>query len=334
MKNKRCLMLIALFNGNVLTAESLASEPSPAEVGSGPSSWLSSGRLSLTGRALEENEEYASGLLMPVWLPESSALFLDVRGSFLDDAEEINAGLVGRHHFKGLGIILGANAYYDGRWTDSDTRFDQAAGGLEIMSRWIDARANYYHPVTDETILGDSIQTNLTYRGGRWVRTRTLYRSYEEALDGYDAEIGVWLPWISRHVPTAVHAGYYQFNSDLIEDDEFGGMKARLEARVHPNVTISGEWFEEAAINQSEYIAAIRLQVPLDFWNKAFVPASGGPYNPLSERMSEEVQRDLRIRVIKTGPIEYASSTTSVFCRDIFIVDPVTGTVTVKTVCQ
>jgi hypothetical protein len=340
-------VFLMMVSGGVFAEEASRDESSAsAASGDGPT-WLSSGRLSLSGRVLEEYEEYAAGMMVPFGLSEKGAVFFDLRGSFLEDREqEVNAGLVMRRHLEGLGVILGANAYYDARWTESDNRFDQAAGGIELLSRWVDLRANYYYPVSDEVMLDETSDTV----GGGGVQTTTKYKSYEEALEGVDAEIGVWLPWVSRLVPIAVYGGYYEFKSDLIDDDQFEGAKARLEARLLPNVTLSGEWFEEKALNQSEYIASIKVQVPLGFWRGARLPKAGGPYNPLVSRLTDEVQRDLRVRVIKTGPVEHSTTTTDTpssgggsssgpdsnngNCHDEFVVDPITGTISVETVCD
>lgn len=341
------LFLASLLWGGIAWTEESEVVDAPAESGK---SWLSQGRLSLAGRALEDNEEYVADALIPLWLPERGAIFLDVRGSFLGgDEEEVNAGLVARRHVDRLGVILGLNAFYDSRWTINDNRFEQVGGGIEVLSQWVDVRANYYHPFTDEFILDETSDTQRTTSGRRRIETTSVYRNYEEALEGYDAEIGFWLPFVSRYVPTAIHAGYYEFNSDLIDDDEFRGMKARLEVRVHPNITLDGEWYEEDALNRSEYIAGVRIQVPLDFWRTPSPRASGGPYQELDSRMSEFVHRDFRIRTIETGPVLFARSTSEsvggqnpppaplpppIVCRDEFVTDPVTGTISVVTICE
>ncbi len=316
-----------------------------AEVISEDVEWGSPGRISLTGRVLEENEEYAAGIMLPLFKSGPGMAFVDLRGAFIEDLEqELNSGLVARYGLANSGIILGLNVYYDGRWTDEDNRYDQVAGGIEIMSRWLDLRANYYYPITDATVLDESSEFSEERVGSRRIRTSVSSRSYEEALDGFDVEAGVWLPWVSKFMPVAIYAGYYQFNSDYIDDDSYGGTKARLEVRAHPNVTLSGEWFEESELNNSEYIASVRVQVPLDFWRKTTLPASGGPYEPIINRMSDEVYRDLRVRVVKTGPVEinrervetsYTSSapTATRDCYRVFKTDPVTGTITVTTVC-
>lgn len=326
---------------DVLQAETIGDESSTI---------LSHGRWSLAGRFLEETEEYVIDALAPLWMREDSRLFLNLRGSLLGDEEqEVNAGMVARQKIDRIGSVVGLNAFYDSRWTEHDNRFDQVGAGLEIMSRWVDVRANYYYPITDEFILGESSSSERETSGSRRIDTSSVYRNYEEALEGYDAEMGVWLPWISRYVPTAVFAGYYEFKSDLVEDDLYRGVKARVELRVHPNITLDGEWFEEDALNQSEYIVGIRVHVPFDFWRSTRLQSPSGPYHAMENRMSEFVHRDFRIRTIETGPVLFARSTSEsvggqnpppaplpppIVCRDEFVTDPVTGTISVVTICE
>lgn len=308
------------------------------------------GRLSVTARALDEQQEYAVGLQIPLLGANSNYAAVDLRGAVLDEEEsEWNGGLILRR-FVSDSSLVGINAYYDSRSTASDNRFDQAGFGMEVLSRWVDVRANYYHPLTDAVKTSEEETVDRVRTSSRIVETVSQFRSYEEALDGYDAEIGVWIPGLSRVVPTAIFAGYYQFNSDLVDDSIYGGAKARIEMHVSPLLGLFGEWFEEDALNQSEYIASVRIQLPFDFWRRDAAFMGTGPYAPLRGRVSDEVQRDLRVRTIQTGPVLYnqiqketavnrrhtprPAQPPSVTCRDVFVTDPLTGVVTVERVCD
>lgn len=108
-----------------------------------------------------ENEAAGMGdVLIPLYRHERGLIFLNPRASFNDrDEEEVNLGLGVRQLFEGrLPFILGANVYYDGRWTRNHNRFDQLGLGAEFLSDWVDARANYYLP-DHETALADTVQT-------------------------------------------------------------------------------------------------------------------------------------------------------------------------------
>lgn len=277
--------------------------------GEATNSWHDSGRLTTGFRYSEDAQEYYADLLKPFWRTGDTVLSLDVRGTALEDAEqELNAGLVLRRLVRDPGLILGANLFYDTRWTEHDNTFNQAGAGVEVLSRRFDARANYYHPLQDEEVLSETSdsETSTRVESGRRITTTTtsIYRTYEEALRGFDVEAGCWLPFLERMAPTALFVGYYNFSSD--HADDLAGVRVRLESRVHPNLTLDAEWFEDRELNETEYFVGARVQVPLDFWNGIRFRApekqdAGG--HPLEARMSEMVGRDFRIRTITTGPI-------------------------------
>ncbi len=66
-------------------------------------------------------------------------------------------------------------------------------------------------------------------------------------------------------MPTALFVGYYDFSSRY--DDDLAGPRLRAESRVHPNITLDAEWFEDADLNRTDYFVGFRVHFPLDFWN-------------------------------------------------------------------
>jgi hypothetical protein len=268
------------------------------------------GGVSVGTRLSEEAQEYYADLLIPAWERDDALLLLDLRGTFLEDKEqELNVGLVARRLFRDRGFILGGNFFYDNRWTENDNLFDQLGAGAELLSRWVDVRFNYYYPIEDEEAVSEftEVDTSVRTEGGRTITTTTtsLYRIFEEPLEGYDGEIGFWLPLLRDRMPTAVYVGYYDYSSDF--EDDFSGVKGRLESRVHPNITLDAEWFEDDDLNRTDYFAGIRFHAPIDFWNGlSFAPRAGGDasgLDALKARMSDMVNRDFRIRTITTLPV-------------------------------
>ncbi len=263
-----------------------------------PISRFAPGRLSIGGRFSENAQESVVDALVPVWSPGRSVFFANLRASFLENIEqELNAGLVFRHLRLEPRIILGVNAFYDTRWTEDHNTFDQAGVGLEMLSPWVDFRANYYYPLTDKKVLCEGSRTSSQVSGNRLLTTTTLLRKYEEALEGYDVEAGVWLPWFSRRVPTALFIGHYDFESD--HEADMSGFRLRAESRVHPNITLDVEWYEDKALNRSDYFAGVRLHLPLDFRNEVQREQTGA--GVFASRMGDMVNRDFRIRVIEIG---------------------------------
>lgn len=285
-------LALALASGTAAFGQSTEAAASP----------LDPGRLTLGGR-FGDVQEYVADALVPVWKPGRSVVFLDLRGSALEtDAQELNAGLVARYLWPDRPLILGANLFYDTRWTENDNTFGQIGAGAELLSKWVDLRANYYLPVTDEKVLTESEEVSTASNGRMRTTTTTLLRTYEEALQGFDAEAGIWLPLLDKSAPTAVFAGYYRFASDF--ESDVSGVKFRVESRIHPNVTLDAEWYEDDELNRTDYFVGVRVHLPIDFWNGLrFDRTPGSNVRPFEARMGDMVYRDFRIRTIETGPV-------------------------------
>lgn len=254
------------------------------------------GRLTLGASAGDDLQVYQAEVLLPLLTSDRRSLFLNPRFLLLEsEAQEANLGLVLRGLCPHNAVIMGINAFYDARFTEADNTLQQVGGGVEMLSRWVDARANYYWPLSDEKLLDSYEEVGVTVSGGRRITTTTLFRSTEEAMEGFDAEVGVWLPYLARHLPTALFVGYYNFDPQ-VEADRVDGFKVRLEARPCPNITLDAEWFDETAYRDSEYVVGVRLHLPLDFWNGMCIRRGGKRVPDFASRMTDPVQRDFRVR--------------------------------------
>ncbi len=262
---------------------------------------FSPGQWSVGGRFSETVQEVFVDALVPVWKPGDSMLHVNVRGSFLEDKEQqISAGLVARHLWTGPRLILGLNAYADQRWTELDNRFEQVGAGIEVLSPWVDLRANYYYPLSDGKTACQSPLVSVSEGDGQHQTTTTLMKRYEAALEGYDVEIGVWLPYLATRMPTALFVGYEDFSSDY--GHGLSGAKLRMESRVHPYVTLDAEWFEDHGLNRSDYYVGVRLHIPLHFSSRAGHKRRGWRDEAFAARMGERVIRR-QLSTIKTGPV-------------------------------
>lgn len=262
---------------------------------------LEPGRLTVGAHGGDGVAAYSLDAMVPAWKPKGSLFLVNPRAvASDDDEEEASLGVVARRLWSDRKLILGANFYYDSRRTAEDNTFDQTGGGLEVLSPWVDARANYYLPLTEEKLVESFEVEQESVSGRTRTITTTLYHVYEEALEGYDAEVGVWLPYLSRHVPTAVYAGYYDFDSDHASH-RVDGVRVRMEARPHPNVTLDAEWIEDEDLHGSDYWIGLRLHVPLDPWRGLRLDRRGespSRIRPFSERLGEPVHRDNRVRTV------------------------------------
>jgi hypothetical protein len=264
------------------------------------------GGLSLGGRFSGEVQEFFVDMRAPIVSSARQLLMLNPRGCFLEDREqELNLGLVYRRMMADEQVILGANVFYDGRWTMSDNYFGQVGAGIEALTRHVDLRANYYYPVNDAEVIGTTRDTAIeeTRESGRTVGMEVIstYTEFEEALEGMDVEAGLWIPCLSDHLPTAVFVGYYYFMPDHLDDID--GARVRLECRPHSRLTLDAEWYEDEQLNGTDYFVGFKLHAPFAFWDKSSWTRSAAERGDLAGRMTEMVVRDFRIRTVLTGPV-------------------------------
>jgi hypothetical protein len=285
------------------------------------------GNVTMGAKVGEDQTHEFIDILVPVYRPsERGLLFVNPRFSLsqLDtesadgDEEELSFGLGYRQMLglDGYDVILGANAYYDYRWSVYDNTFDQWGFGVEMLSEWVDARANWYFPDDEEEVIASYdvpvvTWADITPTGHRlWqerVTTHHVWEQYEAALEGYDVEVGVKLPYVDRFVETRVYVGYQSFENPF--GDDFDGMKGRLELRVFPGLTIDAEYFDEEDLNETDYFVGLRAHLPFDIENmfRGENPFAGTvdrfkrQDTTVSDRMTEMVMRDPKVNTTTSG---------------------------------
>lgn len=117
-----------------------------------------------------------------------SVIFLQASANRTNHRNTANIGLGYRKLVRDNTIILGVNGFYDSEW-----KYDHERGslGLEMLTSVGDIRFNKYWAISDVEV-------------GR-------YGNAERALDGYDAELAVPLPYMPR---TKIHAKVFEHDSD------------------------------------------------------------------------------------------------------------------------
>jgi len=295
---------------------------------------MPAGGITIGGAFGEGTVEGFGDVLAPVLVLKRGLVFVNPRGSMNDSQEEeMNIGLGYRHLVPERKFIVGANAYYDTRWTRYENQFDQFGLGVEFLSEWVDARANAYmaedgkklaqqrEEVEQWTTHSSSSYWSELYGAGNAIlqdyvtvskstdwTVRRVYESYEAAMDGWDAEVGVKLPGLEKWPEMRLFVGYQSFENPFGEDLE--GLKARVEVRAVPGLTLDAAYYEEEALNAgSEYLVGARVRVPFDLAKvgqkknpfegaaSAFRPAKDKPF---ADRMTEQVIRDVAVRTVES----------------------------------
>ncbi len=330
-----CLPLLA---AHAAKATPKAETPDPVQAAS--PEWPSA-ELTFGIQARDSETEGIGDLLIPLWNPGGNGLlFLNPRTAITDrDAEEVNLGIGYRQLLPNQNIILGANAYYDYRDLDYGN-YDQWGVGIEFLSSWIDARANYYNPENKKLVVDTQTETSSSQSArtsSSWsdvypedygfyqdyVVTRTLttetitrtFEQYQQALGGFDLELGTRLPLPiqSETLEAKIFGGYYDFDRDFGDDAK--GWKARAEIRLLSSLFLDAGVYENADLTGSDWFAGARFSVPLDL---AAISKGRNPFADVRSRMNREprdfsarltemVQRDPQIRLETSKFIENKS---------------------------
>ena len=285
----------------------------------------------------DDEAEGLGDVFVPAWRFPSGLLFVNPRATRTDsDAEEYGVGLGYRQLFSRREVIVGANAYYDYRDTGHST-YDQWGAGLELLSRWLDARANGYWPEdTHHTVAEASesstsrstrteegwtdpyaadheiAQSYVVEQTTRTTTTTRYYEQYEQALEGWDAEVGLRLPLPARAraLEPRVFGGYYRYDAEYGEDIE--GFKARVELRLLSSFFLDAAWYEDDDLTGSDYYVGGRFSVPLDLAAAAhgrnpfatFRSRLRGEARGFDARLTEMVMRDPQVRLETSAFIE------------------------------
>ncbi len=231
---------------------------------------------------------YGGALLQPLWQDNNSLFYGDLRGTItqMDGKDtEFNFGLGYRWLTPNRDWILGGYAAFDTRDTLNDNRFNQVTFGVEALGDMYDARFNYYVPVTDEKRLD-------TAPDGGLFQGHTLFANgiFEEALQGFDGEVGVRIPWID-FAETRAYIGGYHFDGS-VTPKAADGVKGRLEVRLMQDISL-GVSAQSDDLFGGETMLQLRYSFGYPNVNrKRTVP----------ERMIQFVERDVDIKATDRLP--------------------------------
>lgn len=211
-------------------------------------------------------------------------------------ANEFNYGIGIRQLFLDS-FIIGLNFFYDKRKSPTHHFHYQRGYGFEFLSEYLDARFNYYDPVNKPRRLGSAQGFYLGSNGVmRWETT-----AYEEALEGFDFEIGGPLP--VKHLKTRVYTGASFYDSKISQDIRF--FNIRTETRLT-------DWFlldfsvkipdNHNTFNDDDrvyFTGGFRIEIPFELGNlfPKKNPICRNARNPkLKQRLFQRVVRDLDIQ--------------------------------------
>jgi Inverse autotransporter, beta-domain len=261
--------------------------------------------------------------VLPFWAPGDAVVFLNTRTN-IDSNDELlgSYGLGARYLVPGHDIIVGGNAYYDTIHGKDGSDFDELGLGAEILTRWVDARFNYYLPESQHTLtekrsrsesqseLGPVFRNRVSpdlilFQQQRFTRSsRTTKRTYEAALEGWNAEVGFLVPGLDKYMELRFFAGAYSYDNPFGGD--FTGFKARAEARILPGLIAGVEYWDDTYMTGGHWTGEFAVSVPFSIFNLANgrnpFEGTGEMFRPrrreFRERMSDMVVRSHRVMTI------------------------------------
>jgi len=261
---------------------------------------LPAGTVTAGGKFSEHLESAWLDALIPFAKAGDVTFFGDIRGTWDDNSQLLfSTGLGARYLVPHHDIIIGGNIYYDYIDSQYNNHFDQLGLGAEVLTKWFDARFNYYMP--------DS--------GVHQIRTSPGLLQFESGLEGWNTEAGFLIPGLDKYLEARLFAGYYQYHSRVGVGYE--GWKARAEIRWTPAITTDVEWWEgnpaaAKALNGGNWIAGVRVTLPFEIGNlmQGKNPFAGagdafkfGKPREFKERLGETVWRSHRVQSAVTNPV-------------------------------
>lgn len=289
------------------------------------------GRLTLGAKVSEDQTGVFLDAITPLWSPGDFFLFLNTRATVESSDQALSSyGLGARYLLPDQEVIVGVNAYYDALESQNGHHYDELGIGAEVLTRWVDARFNYYLP--DESryeigrgssgnsnpsvtpVFGNRITPNriLLQQQKTSRKSRTSARDFEFALEGWNAEIGFLVPGLDQYLEVRLFAGAYGYG-------DFTGVKARVEARPLPGLIANVEYWDDAYLMGGHWTGELAVSVPFDIFNLArgrnpfegFTDSFRPRQREFRERLSDMVARSHRVMTNETTTDTTASNKTT-----------------------
>lgn len=254
---------------------------------------------------------YLEGFIPILQTPGDSIAFMNVRGVNYDASELWEGQLgMGIRQMTDSGVVVGLNAFYDGRNTNM-RYYNQAGLGWEALGAVWEARGNVYIPMGSQSARSQTVgaAVNPQFVNQNIQIDRLLNNQVESAMNGCDVELGRQLPSRRENVRTSAYMGYYHYSNT--------GMRAANGIRVRAE-----SWFQEnvsanfSLQNDAVFKTTVTGGVSLHYGG---VPNGSRRANPLAAKLGSRVVRDPNI-VIST---QQSTSTTQELLTDPVSGDPI-----------
>jgi hypothetical protein len=213
-------------------------------------------------------------------------------------SKEINLGLVYRYNYND-NAILGAYTYFDHRRTGSGFSINGLTAGVEVLSKYIDARANIYIPQNKRKKIAHNSKKTIEIKGTSIFAISGGHK-YESALKGYDIEVGTPLfafsDTLNEKIGTKVFVARYSFTAKNVK--AITGTRFRVEQDLG-KVWLGNSSYRFHASAETQFDKVRKRQNFIGVGVKVLFNDKKNSYKKkptgLSHRMMETVIRDVDI---------------------------------------
>ncbi len=266
----------------------------------------------------EDRGLVAGQLLQPLFGDNKKLTYADLRaiyGLSSGNTEELNVGLGHRQFYGDRRWLLGGYMSFDYRNTERSDQ-QQMTFGLEALSIKYDANFNYYLPISGTDVVGTGV-------GGGIFIGNSLFANgvVEEALEGFDFEVGALLPFLT-YGETRLYIGTYHFDGDVAPDTGMGA-KVRLEFRPRKDMTLGVSVQDDDLFGTS---AQFQLKYSFGYSKETGV-------RTMNERMISFHERDIDVKETSRLPDSVMESTdpgdrVTILSGNVVHIDNVKGSAT------
>jgi len=225
-----------------------------------------------------DEQELEGSLLILAPLLESAdnteLMFMQASASQFDRRTTVNLGLGARHLAMGDKLLMGVNAFYDHEFPFDHQR---VSVGAELRTTIWEINANYYWGTSG------------------WKLGRAGAASQERAMDGFDIEYGMPLPYLPR---TKIYGTYFRWSSSPGTKGD-NGWQGSLESELFDGVNFKMGHRYYSDMND-EVFAAIEVDVvdllTTNASDKPFVSNVAWELASMKEERYAKVRRENLIR--------------------------------------
>lgn len=220
-------------------------------------------------------------------LDKQNTFFIQPRCSWEDKEATYNLGLGYRRLLYDNSVLIGVNSFFD--YEDNYKRSHdhyRVGAGLEAFIKQIELRGNSYIGLSPRVLVEESLTT----------------RIYEKAVDGFDAEIGLPIPYMNW---IKLYGGGYWYNYELFSNKE--GWKVRTEIKPFKYTTLNFIAYDDNK-GPAEFRTDARVTIPFEFFygedpgklcNIGFSKEAYPEKVDHSSRVLDRVEREYKIEVEK-----------------------------------